>query len=60
MQKFEKWLLDWWLLDNLEILDDLVNSSLEEIIKIMKQLSNWETIKAILLYRKNKRTKFIY
>ena len=49
MQKFEKWLLDWWLLDNIEMLNDLVNSSLEEIINIMKQLSNWETIKAILI-----------
>jgi len=49
MQKFEKWLLDWWLLDNLEMLEDLANSSIEEIIQIIKQLSNWETIKAILI-----------
>ena len=48
LQKFEKWLLDWWLLDNLEMLEDLANSSIEEIIQIIKQLSNWETIKAIL------------
>lgn len=26
IQKFEKWLLDWWLLDNIEMLNDLVNS----------------------------------
>jgi len=31
------------------MLDSLINSSLEEIINIMKQLSNWETIKAILI-----------
>ncbi len=49
IQKFEKWLLDWWLLDNLKMLESLANSSVEEILKIMKQLSNWETIKAILI-----------
>ena len=49
LQKFEKWLIDWWFLDNIEMLWDLASASLEEIIWIIKQLSNWETIKAILI-----------
>jgi len=49
LQKFEKWLIDWWFLDNVEMLWDLAEASVEEKIWIIKQLWNWDTIKAILI-----------
>jgi len=48
IEKFEKWFIDWLLIENIEMLDSLTDKSLDELVQMIKQLSNWEVIVAIV------------
>ena len=48
IEKFEKWFIDWLLVENIEMLDSLTDKSLDELVQMIKQLSNWEVIVAIV------------
>ncbi len=48
IEKFEKWFVDWLLIENMEMLDSLTDKSLDELVQMIKQLSNWDVIVAIV------------
>lgn len=52
IQKFEKWLVDWLLVENIEMLDSLLDSLLDkwidEVVTMIENLANWDVIVAIV------------
>lgn len=48
IQKFEKWFVDWLLVENIETLDNLLDKWIDELVTMIQNLANWDVIVAIL------------
>ena len=48
IEKFEKWFIDWLVIENAEMIDELIEKSLDEIVSMIQSLANWNTIVAIV------------
>ena len=48
IEKFEKWFVDWLLIENMEMLISLTDKSLDELVQMIKELANWDVIVAIV------------
>ncbi len=48
IQKFEKWLVDWLVVENAETINSLLDKSVGEVVVMIKHLANWNVIVAIL------------
>jgi len=46
--KFEKWVVDWLVLDNIELVNELLEKWVEELLEILQQLASKEVILWIL------------
>lgn len=48
IQKFEKWVVDWLLVENIEMIDSFLDKWIDELVTIIKSLANWDVIVAIV------------
>lgn len=48
IKKFVKWVVDWLILDNIELVEELISKWIDEIVWILKNLLDPEIIKEII------------
>lgn len=46
--KFRKWVVDWLILDNIELVEELLDKKLEEVLELLSKLVDKDTIFAII------------
>lgn len=46
--KFEKWVIDWLVVDNIELVNDLLDKWVDEIVDMLSNLADWNVIMAIV------------
>ena len=46
--KFQKWFVDWLVVENVELVNDLLDKWIDELVTMIGSLANWEVIKEIV------------
>jgi len=46
--KFKKWFIDWLVIDNIELVNDLLDKWFDELVNMIISLTDWDIIKEIV------------